>query len=147
MSGLTPLTIKEVEQLASDWYLKLDVHAPMVELLPMLADDGLEMQFPEGTLRGHTEFEGWYQGVMRIFFDEVHELKEVNTKISGDQAKVKIVVKWEASVWKPPAANSERIVLDAYQTWVVKRSPETHKPVILTYTVDELEYYDGSAQL
>lgn len=142
-----PLTAEEISTFAADWYRKLDVHAPMIELLPMLADEDLEMKFPEATLRGHAEFESWYQGVIRIFFDEVHNVKEVTSDISGDSANVKVVVAWEASVWKPPAANSERIVLDAYQTWVVKRSSTTGNPVIATYIVDELKYAEGSAKL
>jgi hypothetical protein len=149
MSNLAPLSEKEVEQLVKDWYKKLDVHAPMVEILPMLADRGLEMQFPEATLRGHAEFEGWYQGVIRIFFDEVHTLKELNTKISEDkaQANIKLVVYWEASRWNPPAARSDRLMFDAYQTWIVKRSPETGKAVIVTYIVDKLDPMEGSAPL
>ena len=40
MSIATPsLTTQEVKKLAADWYHKLDVHAPLVELLPMVAED------------------------------------------------------------------------------------------------------------
>ena len=147
MSDNRPLSVEEVRGLARDWYLKLDVHAPMVELLPMLLDKGMEMRFPEGILKGWAEFEGWYQGVTRIFFDEVHELKEVNVTISGDTANVKVVVNWQARRWKPPAAKSEWLGFDAYQTWEVKRSRETQKPVIATYIVDELRPMKGSVAL
>jgi hypothetical protein len=51
------------------------------------------------------------------------------------------------SVWKQPAAKSERIILDAYQTWEVIRSPKTQKPVVLTYIVDSLDYAEVSAKL
>ena len=149
MSNLAPLEKKEIEQLAKDWYKKLDVHAPMVEILPMLADRDLEMQFPEATLHGHAEFEGWYQGVIRIFFDEVHTLKELSIEISESkaQANIKLVVYWEASRWNPPASRSDRLMFDAYQTWTVKRSPETGKAVIVTYIVDKLDPMEGSAPL
>ena len=149
MSNSTPLTKEEVKQLVDDWYLKLDVHAPMVEILPMLADEELEMQFPEATLHGHAEFEGWYQGVIRIFFDEVHTLKELDITLLDDdmQANVKLVVYWEASRWNPPAAKSDRLMFDAYQTWVVRRLPESGKPVVVTYVVDKLEPMAGSAKL
>jgi hypothetical protein len=147
MSALAPLTDAELKKFAGDWYLKLDVHAPMIEVLPMLATDGLEMKFPEATLKGLADFESWYQGVIRIFFDEVHNVKEVKSTINGDKADVKVVVGWEASVWKPPAAKSARIILDAYQTWAVKRSAATGKPVITRYTVDELKYAPNSAKL
>ncbi len=147
MSTASPLTQEEVRSLAKEWYLKLDVHAPMVELLPMLLDKGLEMRFPEATLYGHGQFEGWYQGVIRIFFDEVHDLKEVTAKLNGDTASVKVVVNWQCRRWKPPAAKSEWLGFDAYQTWEVKRSPDTGKAVIAIYKVDELKPMKGSAAL
>ncbi len=147
VTNVKSLTEAEVKQLAKDWYLKLDVHAPLEDYVPFLAEEGLEMRFPEATVYGFDGFKDWYERVIRIFFDEVHTLKQVNVTLSGDKAEVKVIVKWEASVWKPPAAKSERIVLDAYQTWVIKRSPNTGKPVIVTYIVDSMDYYKGSAQL
>jgi hypothetical protein len=146
-AAVRPLTTKDVEALASTWYKKLDVHAPLVELLPLVASDGLEMVFPEATLRSPAEFEGWYERVIRLFFDEVHTLKQVRTKITSEGADVQVVVHWEASVWNPPAAASQRIKLDAYQTWTVVRDPETDRPVIARYTVDELKYDADSAKL
>lgn len=142
-----PLTTQEIRELAEAWYRKLDVHAPMIEVLPMLSEDGLEMRFPEATLTTMAEFEGWYQRVIRIFFDEVHKVKEVSAEINGDTAKVHVIVEWQASVWNPPAANSARIKLDADQSWVVKRSSVTGKAVISVYTVNGLDYHEGSARL
>ncbi len=147
MSNLKPIAQAEMEEMAAEWYKKLDVHAPLEEYVPMLASEGLKMVFPEATVEGFEGFKGWYERVIGIFFDEVHTVKEVSVTPKGDKADVKVVVKWEASVWKPPAPTSERIVLDAYQTWEVQRSPESGKPVVLTYIVDELKYYEGSAKL
>lgn len=150
VTNVVSLTEAEIKQLASEWYLKLDVHAPLEEYVPFLIEEGLEMRFPEATVYGFDGFKDWYERVVRIFFDEVHTLKEVKitpSENSANEANVKVVVKWEASVWKAPAAKSERIVLDAYQTWIVKRSPATQKPVIATYIVDSLDYAAGSAKL
>lgn len=148
VSSLSPLTYSEIKQLATDWYSKLDVHAPTEEYISMLAEEGLEMRFPEATVYGFEGFQGWYERVIGIFFDEVHTLKKVEPKpIGNDQLEVKVVVKWEASIWNPPAAKSERIILDAYQTWIVERAPNSEKPVIVTYIVDSLDYYEGSAKL
>ena len=141
------MTSEEITAFAKDWYEKLDVHAPMVDILPMLSDEELTMVFPEATLNGLSEFENWYQGVIRIFFDEVHIVKKVDADISDDKAAVKVVVQWEASRWNPPARFSDRIKLDAYQTWDVKKSPKTGKPVITRYVVDELRYHENSAKL
>ena len=148
MITLQPLTETEVRAFAIDWYRKLDVHAPLEDYIPLLAESGVEMVFPEATVKGFEGFKGWYERVITLFFDEVHTVKEVEiTSVSDSQAEVKVVVKWEASIWNPPAAYSERIVLDAYQTWIVTRSPKSQQPVIRTYIVDSLQYAEGSAKL
>ena len=140
------LTQESIEKLAEVWYRKLDVHAPQVELLPLIIDEGLEMVFPEATVYGWAGFEGWFQRVVRIFFDEVHTVKSVVADITGDTATVKVVVQWEASVWNAPEAYSKRIACDAFQTWEVK-SNDAGKVVITKYIVDGLEYHEGSATL
>jgi hypothetical protein len=146
-AAVVPLTNAEIKKLATDWYRKLDVHAPLAEVTPMLATKGLEMKFPEATLRTAADFEAWYERVIRTFFDEVHRVKEVDATITEDGAEVKVVVHWEASVWNPPAANSQRIKLDAYQTWYVARCSDTDRPVIVRYAVDKLDYAKDSARL
>ena len=141
------LTESDIQNLAADWYKKLDVHAPLVDILPLLTEEGLEMIFPEATVKGLAGFEGWYECVIRIFFDEVHTLKLVSAEINGDSAKVHVVVDWAASVWTPPNANSARIMLDADQTWTVKKLPTTGRTVITSYAVNSLDYHAGSAKL
>jgi len=141
------LTQAEIEDLADRWYKALDVHAPVEELHAMLLDDGNEMMWPEGPTHGHAEFTGWYDRVTRIFFDEVHTLKKVESEIDGDQAEVEVVVNWQARVWNPPAPKSEWLGFDAYQTWEVVRSPENGRAVIKRYVVDNLDPMPGSATL
>lgn len=147
MNNLVPLTESEVKKLVDDWYLKLDVHAPVKDLLPLLADESLEMQFPEGRLHGHDEFKTWYDGVIHTFFDEVHTMQALDITTASDSANIQLVVRWEASRWRAPAPKSERLAFDAAQRWVVKRSPDTHKPVIVTYIVDSLTPLDGFPSL
>lgn len=144
----TPPSEAEIEALAREWYHKLDVHAPMVELLPMLADEGLEMVFPEATVYGHTGFEGWYQTVIRLFFDEEHTVKTVKVLGAGpdNAAQVHVVVHWKASAWKPPGALSDRLAMDADQTWEVGRDAQG-RAVITRYVVNGMTYDEGSARL
>lgn len=142
----TPLTPAAVQALAAKWYRLLDVHAPMVDVLPLLAD-APEMVFPEVTLKTLAGFEGWFQRVIRIFFDEVHTLKVCDVKIKGEEARVKVVVEWQASVWNPPEATSKRIKCDAIQDWTVRVSPRTGELVISRYVVKGLKYHPGSAKL
>jgi hypothetical protein len=139
------LTNETINKFAVDWYKMLDVHRPMVEFLPLLADEELEMVFPEATVYKWAGFEGWFQRVIRIFFDEVHTVKDVKPVIKGDKAVVKVVVQWEASVWNAPEACSKRINCDAYQTWEVKLVND--KIIITKYIVNSMKYHKGSAKL
>jgi hypothetical protein len=147
MNTLTTLTESEVKQLVDDWYLKLDVHAPISEVLPLLAGETLEMQLPETTLHGLDAFQSWYDRVIHTFFDEVHILQTLDITIDGDRADVNLVVRWSASRWNAPAPKSERLSFDAAQRWVVVRSPQTQQPAIVTYIVDSLTPLPGFPNL
>ena len=115
----------------------------------MLMSEGLTQKWPEVTVTNLAGFEEWYQRVIRLFFDEVHTLKEFNTTINGDGSKadIKLVVYWEASAWNPGDRLSRRLMMDAYQTWEVVRSPLTGKAAIKTIIVDKIEEMPGSASL
>ena len=149
MGDSTPLTDAEVRQLAEEWYRGLDEHIPMVDLLPMLVSENLTQKWPEVTVTDLAGFEEWYQKVIRLFFDEVHTLKEFNTTVSADGSKadVKLIVYWEASTWTPGNRLSSRLMMDAYQTWEVVRSAQTGKAAIKTIIVDKIEEKPGSASL
>jgi hypothetical protein len=139
----------DIQQFATDWYRKLDIHAPADEVVAMVASD-VELALPEGPIRGRAGFRQWYEGVIRIFFDEVHELRTVN--MQGDPgsaagAEVQVVVRWEASFWSPPSAWSSRLNMIARQRWTVGREPGTGQLVIRRYTVDALDPLPGSARL
>ena len=140
------LTQESIQTFVTDWYLKLDVHAPMVEILPLLADSELECVFPEVTVYGYAGFESWYQRVIRTFFDEVHTVNKADATIDGDTATVDVVVHWEASVWNAPEATSKRIDADAYQTWTLKDGPNG-TPILTKYVVDDFVPREGSANL
>ncbi|HLZ57027.1 MAG TPA: hypothetical protein VKR06_08780 [Ktedonosporobacter sp.] len=147
MTTVATLKQADVKQLVDDWYAKLDVHAPVEDLLPMLADQGLEMQFPEGIWHDKTAFSNWYTSVTNRFFDEIHTMKELSIAISGATATVQLVVNWQAHIWNPPAAKSEWLGFDAAQRWIVQASSQIQKPVIVTYIVQALTPMPGSATL
>lgn len=142
-----PLTELAVRELVLNWYRLLDRHAPVEELLGHLAGDELVMRFPEAEVRGQDGFTGWYEGVIRRFFDEVHDVTTLKVDL-GDRtrATLTIVVNWQARIWDPPAARSAFLGFDAFQTWVVEQGP-TGRPVVTSYTVDELRPMEGSASL
>jgi hypothetical protein len=147
MSSIVTLVNSEVEEFVIDWYKKLDVHAPSEELLPLLADENLEMRFPEVTVRDKAGFLAWYERVTHIFFDEVHTMNELSVMSADEQANVTLVVNWQARIWNAPAPKSQWLGFDAAQRWVVKRSPRTGELEVVTYIVDALTPMPGSGSL
>jgi SnoaL-like protein len=145
MTTTTRLSEAAVKKLVDDWYLALDVHAPVDQLVPLLASSGLEMYWPEGPTFGVDEFKGWYDRVTKTFFDEIHTMKELVITPRDDEADVKLVVNWQARVWNPPDAKSKWLGMDARQSWVVRS--EDGRPVIKKYVVDGLDPMEGSASL
>lgn len=136
-----------IEAMVTDWYVALDRHVELAEALKYLVDDGLEMVFPEVTSRGHDGFAEWYKAVTNRFFDEVHTVRSVDvTNLTSNRADVKVLVNWQAKIWNPPAAKSEWLGFDAYQTWVVVSGP-SGEVKIQKYVVDRLEPMPGSATL
>jgi hypothetical protein len=144
------ITEDQIKRLVSAWYRALDNHDAFDDCCKLLADEGLNMQFPDGDIRDYTGFKKWYDRVTNLFFDENHYVQSVNSDISGDQAVVDVVVGWQASWWEPPAAKSKRVSMDATQRWTVRRSTKNPYGLeIVTYnaTVEPFKYAPGFARL
>ena len=130
---MNQITDQQIQKFVAAWYRALDQHVPPAECARLVADDKLDMIFPEKTLHGVSDFLAWYAGgtysdgttgpgVINIFFDENHNVVSVKSTISGDQATLEVVVAWQASWFEPPSAKSKRVSLDATQAWVVRAS-------------------------
>jgi hypothetical protein len=142
-----PIGQEEARAFADAWYKALDQHVSADIVAAMVADEGLEFRLPEGVLRGRDEFREWYEGVIRIFFDEVHTVTSVVVSGTADPVDVKVVVNWQARRWHPPAPRSQWIGFDAYQSWQMARDPASGRAVITRYVVDELRPMPGSPPL
>lgn len=150
MSPAAALTEDRIKEFAAAWYFALDVHAPVEECYRFLADEGLNIQFPDGDIRNLDGFKKWYDRVTRLFFDENHTVQSVKASISGEQAVVDVVVGWQASWFEPPAAKSKRVSMDATQRWTVRRSSKNaYGMEIVTYnaTAEPFKYAPGFARL
>ena len=150
MSNSNPLTEENIRRFAIAWYVALDVQAPFEECARFLADQGLNMQFPDGDIKDSASFKKWYDRVTNIFFDENHNVQSVAAKISGEEAVVDIVVGWQESWFEAPAAKSKRTSMDATQRWTVRRSSKNAYGLeIVTYnaTVEPFKYAPGFARL
>jgi hypothetical protein len=146
----TAITLPQIKQLVAAWYLVLDQHAPIEECYKLLADTGLNVQFPDGDIKDQASFKKWYDRVTNLFFDENHNVQSVEARVSGDEAVVDVVVGWQASWWEPPAAKSKRVSMDATQRWTVRRSAKNvYGLEIVTYnaTVEPFKYAPGFARL
>jgi hypothetical protein len=144
------ITVDEIKKFAAAWYLALDQHVPVEEAYKFLADEGLNMQFPDGDIRNFDSFKRWYDRVTNLFFDENHNVQSVEATISGDRAEVRVVVGWQASWFEPPAAKSKRTAMDATQLWTVRRSSKNAYGLeIVTYnaTAEPFQYAPGFARL
>jgi hypothetical protein len=144
------ITQEQIKTFVAAWYRALDNHDPIEKCYKLLADDGLNMQFPDGDIRDYASFKKWYDRVINLFFDENHYVQTVESTISGDQAVVDIIVGWQASWWEAPAAKSKRVSMDATQRWTVRRSlKNSYGLEIVTYnaTVEPFKYAPGFARL
>jgi hypothetical protein len=145
-----PITQDQIQKFAAAWFLALDQHAPIEQCYDMLADEGLNMQFPDGDIRDMASFKVWYDRVTNLFFDENHTLQSVESTIKGDSADLNVIVGWQASWWEAPTAKSKRTSMDATQGWTVQRSTKNaHGLEIVAYnaTVAPFNYAPGFARL
>lgn len=144
------LTQEQIKTFVAAWYRALDNHDPIEDVYPLLADEGLNVQFPDGDIRDRASFKVWYDRVTNLFFDENHYVQTVEATISGNEAVVDIVVGWQASWWEAPAAKSKRVSMDATQRWTVRPSSKNRYGLeIVTYnaTVAPFQYAPGFARL
>ncbi|MFQ6537717.1 MULTISPECIES: hypothetical protein [Aphanothece] len=142
---MSTFTHPEIWAFASAWYQLLDIHAPLESYRPLLTSD-VELVFPEATVSGFEGYAGWYSTVIDIFFDEIHTLKVADIISQTDSTcTAHVVVNWKASVWKPPAARSTRLMMDADQTWELVRSDKGLQ--VSKYIVNGMNYEEGSCKL
>jgi hypothetical protein len=139
-----------IKAFVAAWYRALDFHIPIAEAYAFLADEGLNMQFPDGDIRDFNSFKAWYDRVTNLFFDENHYVQTVDVRLEGDVAVVDVVVGWQASWWVAPEAKSKRVSMDATQQWTVRKSDKNSYGLeIVTYnaTVEPFKYAPGFARL
>ena len=138
-------TNTEIWEFATKWYQFLDVHVPVESFRDLITEDA-EFVFPEATVNGFDGYAQWYNKVIGIFFDEQHTLKKADIKSqNGNKATLDVLVNWQASVWNPPNASSNRLAMDAVQTWdVVKKDSQI---LVAKYVVHEMNYEPDTCKL
>ncbi|MGH8032583.1 MAG: cupin domain-containing protein [Luteimonas sp.] len=128
-----PFQANELKALVYHWFSLLDRNAPVDDFLPLLTDAGLQMDFPEATLRGKNDFRNWYAGINRTIRSASHDIRAIETTISGAHAVVKVTVDWRAT-----STTGQSLGFLVEQRWTVSRSPALDTPIIQTYRVQVL---------
>ncbi len=155
------ITQEQVRKFVEAWYQALDFHVPVADAAAFVADEGLEMIWPEKTFQGIDNFKAWYAGgtysdgerapgVINLFFDENHNVVSVDATIQGDSAEVRVILAWQTSWWEPPAAKSKRTSVSPTQTWTVRRSSKNSYGLEITYynaIAEPFAYAPGFARL
>ena len=115
---------------AQTWFDLLSEHAPVEKLLPYVADEGLEMEFPERTLRSHADFVDWYGAVGEAFAEQSHVLDE----LSPHEVGVELTVVWRAL----QVADGTRLAMRVNQEWQLERTTAAPERRIVTYRVVDM---------
>ena len=62
-----------------------------------LAEQGLEMRFPERTLRSHADFQDWYRGIGKTIRANTHDVSGLRvTPVGKDSFHIDLFVWWRA---------------------------------------------------
>jgi hypothetical protein len=86
-----------------------------------------------------------------VFFDEKHTVRNVEiVDRTNDEANITVIVNWRSTWWKAPATTSNRIDLEATQTWRLRSCSSTKNAFaleIVDYRMEDPKYALGSAKL
>lgn len=121
-------TDQVTETFVQDWFDLLSAHAPIERLLPFISPGELLMEFPEKTLRSHSDVRDWYVGVGGSYRNQQHVVENVDVASTGTDLAVRVV--WRAT----QTSDGKELALRVNQTWRVDR-PATGRPVIVEYHV------------
>jgi hypothetical protein len=111
-----------------------DKHEDVSKFLALLSDGGLEMRFPETTLRSKEDFKKWYAGIGDSIQSNTHQLEKLGVKILGNgKYEVDLIVLWQALT-----KENEYIKFRAHQIWLLRDAEEDSPwPQIVHYVVEE----------
>ena len=126
----------EVRPLVHRWLTRLCAHDPVEELLPMLAPDGLVMEFPGATLTSEADFRTWYHQQGSAYHGQSYRLQRLEiTEVFGSAAvDLNLIVLWKAC----RAGDGAGLALRTRQSWQLERCATTGLPLIARYQVGEM---------
>lgn len=124
-------TDQVTEAFVQEWFDLLSAHAPIDQLLPFLATDGLVMQFPERTLYNHADVRDWYAAVGESYTSQDHIVENVDATPSAAGTDLAVTVVWLAQ----QISDDAQLAFRVNQSWRLTESPATGRPLIVEYHV------------
>ena len=107
--------VNEIKSFVYKWFSLFDRNAPTDEFIARTVDQGLEMAFPERTLRSHNDFRDWYGGILENIKKASHDVSDLQvTQESPTQFAVSLRVHWQATT-----ATGEELSMHVRQEWTV----------------------------
>lgn len=108
-----------------------DYHVPVEQFYPYLIDEGLEMQFPEGKLQSHRDFQHWYDvSVGENIRSNTHTIENLQVHIAGDHTYHVDFTVW----WQAETRQGDYVSYHVHQKWTLVEIDNALK--IKTYTVE-----------
>lgn len=127
-------TDERTETFVREWFDLLSNHEPVERLLTFVADDDLEMVFPERTLHSHADFRSWYTVVGEYFIDQTNTLEEFATQCHEAKADITLRVVWRAT----RTSDGTRLAFRVDQNWQLANVPGSDRLVIVRYHVGNM---------
>ena len=134
------LTDAMVRNVILTWYSSTNEHRPVADLEIMLAED-VHMSYPDRSesITGRAAFREWYAGVLKVYFDEVHEVESWDVKVEENRAVATVIVRWEARSWLEGVARSKYEAFISRQCFEIERSAEDGRAYIRKKNVETFE--------
>jgi hypothetical protein len=96
-------------------FFMFDKHLPVENFLKILVNNGLNMQFPDATLKNSEDFKKWYAGVGDAIKNQTHTVKSLEVSYGPENLLlVHVIVHWQAENIK-----GEYISFLADQNWTL----------------------------
>jgi ketosteroid isomerase-like protein len=129
------LTERSPERFAQNWFDALSLHRSVEDILPYLADAGLEMVFPEAVLHGQADVRRWFTNVGAAFADQTHIVERITEKPAADGGlDLSVTVIWQATQISDGSLINSR----AHQSWHLVPADTAQGYLITSYAVNDL---------
>jgi|CXWL01.1.fsa_nt_gi hypothetical protein len=118
----------EIKSFVYHWFALFDKHVEVAQFLGLIAEDGLEMQYPGADkISSHEDFKNWYAGVGNVIKSNTHAVEHIHLNHRADRKyEVDLVVLWQAVT-----KDDNHECLRVRQAWLLDDGEDGHWPRLL----------------